>query len=150
MYSVARIETAILETLAADSQLKALVRQWEVLPDLDDETIAGLLKLVPAVGVMASAGDLTRDLNAVHDQSGDFVVLAFTRNLRHPTAAAHGTDTETGCWDLIEHCRRILRDTDLGLSIIDCRPMRWQLIYTNKSGAACGLQVNVKWRHTAA
>jgi phage gp37-like protein len=150
MYSVARIETAILETLAADSQLAALVRQWEVLPDLDDETIAGLLKLVPAVVVMASAGDLARDLNAAHDQSGDFVVLAFTRNLRQPGAAAHGTDTETGCWEIIEHCRRTLRSTDLGLAIIDCRPVRWQLIYSNKTGAACGLQVNVKWRHSVA
>ena len=147
MYTVTEIEDALLATLADDATLKAYVKAFEALPSLDEADIRGLLVRSPAIGTMPGPGSFGNDVVGKMDESGTFVVIAFNQNLRKASASLRGDATSKGCWDMIEDARRVLGDTKLGLSIIDCTPRSRDLLFANKDGAACALTVEIKWRH---
>ena len=149
MYTVTEIEDAILATLRADATLNGYVKVFEPLPSVDDKDIRHILLRAPAIGTMPGPGTFGDEMTGKMDETGTFIVLAFNRNLRKITASLRGDDASPGCWDMIDDARRVLKDTRLGLSIIDCTPRSRDLLFANKDGAACALNVEIKWRHSA-
>lgn len=149
MYTVTQIEDAILETLADDPTLAAYVKTFEPLPSTDAKDIRNILGRAPAIGTMPGPGAFGDEMTGRMDETGTFIVLAFNKNLRKITASLRGDDSDPGCWDMIDDARRVLKDTNLGLSIIDCTPKSRDLLFANKEGAACALRLEIKWRHSA-
>ncbi|MCE5335253.1 MAG: DUF1834 family protein [Desulfobacteraceae bacterium] len=149
MYRVDEIEDAILATLQADATLSGYVRQFLVMPSLDEERLKTLLTQFPAIGVIAQSGDYSYAMSAAQDETGTFAILCFNRNLRSPVAALRsGAGGEKGIWEIVEDCRRaILANPALGLTGVDCLGKRRQLIFAGESFATASLEVEARWRY---
>jgi len=148
-YRVDEIENALLDTLAQAPALYYL-RAVIILPSLDRPSLEQEAWRGPAAGVIAVSGRYSDDMASVSDEAGLFAVVALNRNLRTPAAAlASAAAGETGCWDIIADARAVLHDNQLGLDIFNCRPLRRYLLFAGDKGAACVLELEITWRHTA-
>ena len=149
MYSVTQIENALLDTLKTDPALAGYVKAFEPLPSTDEDAIRQILLKAPAIGSLPGPGTFSDEMGGKQDETGTFILIAFNRNLRKVTASLRGDATAPGCWDMIDDVRRVLKQTKLGLAIIDCTPKSRDLLFADKEGAACALTVEIKWRHSA-
>lgn len=149
MYTVIEIEDAILATLKA-SALNTYVKDFFPVPSLDEKTVSTILKRSPSIGVMAGNGTYGPEMSGKQDETGIFAIMAFNKNLRSPSASLRGGGSgEPGCWDMIDDARNVLKNSKLGLEIIDCHPVSRAYLFSGKDGAACALEIEVKWRHSA-
>ncbi len=146
MLKVWEIENAILDTLRADETLSGYVKAFEVLPDMDEETLKKLIMQFPAVGVFSPEGDYRYMSGSVEEETGFFLVLCFHRNVRSPSAA-RGAELEKGIWDLVGDCKRVLLTGSLGVDVKDCLPLRRRLLWSSRTWAAASLEVEVRWRN---
>ena len=147
-YLITEIEDGILATLQADSDLAGVVT-WEVLTDLRRETWQRLIRRYPAIGVLSQQGSYDYSIPSVQDETGTFAVICIHRNLRAASDALRGSTGEIGVWDMIDACRNALLNSTLGgMELIDCIPVRRQLLFAAGDWAAASLDVEIMWRHT--
>ena len=147
-YLITEIEDGILATLQADSDLASVVT-WEVLTDLRRETWQRLIRRYPAIGVLSQQGSYDYSIPSVQDETGTFAVICIHRNLRAASDALRGSTGEIGVWDMIDACRNALLNSTLGkMELINCVPVRRQLLFAAGDWAAASLDVEIMWRHT--
>jgi hypothetical protein len=149
VYTIADIEDAILDTLKADTVLKAYVKTFSPIPALDQATLEKTFRQLPAIGVISDEGTYEYAIGSKQQDTGSFAILCFHKNVRSLTSAMRGgTSSEKGVWDMIDDCRRVILPGALsGVTIIDCLARRRKLLYAGEKGAAAALELEVKWRN---
>lgn len=149
MYTVTEIEDALLETLEADKTLSGYVKTFTILPALDEDTLSRLILQFPAVGVVSTSGNYSYMTSNVQQETGDFSLICFNRNLRSPLSSVTGAEGEYGVWDMIDHCRAAILPGSIGteaLNVMDCLAKRRVLLFAGAKWAAAALEIEVKWR----
>jgi phage gp37-like protein len=147
MYSVSEIEDAILATLQSDGTLSSYVRLFTPINLLTEKSIKEIITATPAIGVMSAGGNYDYRMSNLTQDTGIFTILCINKNLRTKVASLHGSeDGEKGAWSMLEDCRLALVDSKLGLSIIDCLPIRRRIVLATETWAIVSLEVEIKWR----
>lgn len=148
MQTVTDIEDAILATLEADETLAGYVKSFAAVPSLDQAALEKTFRKLPAIGVISEEGVYDYALGYSQSDYGTFAILCFAKNMRSPVAAMRGgIAAETGVWDMIDDCRRVvLAGTLTGVTVIDCLAKRRKLIYAGERGAVAALEIEVQWR----
>lgn len=148
-YSITDIEDAILTTLQAVTALDG-VRTWKVFADTRESTWKSLILRYPAIGVVSTRATYDHSMPTVQDEHARFLVICIARNLRSPSNALRGDDAgELGVWDMVDAVRAALFGSTLGgLDLIDCLPIKRELMMSGSDWAAASVEVAVTWRHT--
>lgn len=146
-YTVEEIEQAILDTLKADPTLIDYVRTFDYLLWERADEMERQVKNYPALLVAYMGGSDEGSVYSVLDHAGRFVVCCCARNLRGPTAAAHGSEQgEIGVYDLLNDVLSCLQFSELGLEIISCQSVRIIPLAATASLAIFGREFEVRWR----
>lgn len=146
MYTINTIEDAILSILQADTTLASYVNTFTPVNSLDEASLKEIIIRSPAIGVISTSGNYSYAMSNVQLETGLFIVLCVNKNLRSPIASLHGSTTDKGAWDMVEDCRKVLVDAELGLNIIDCLPLARRLLNATSTWAITSLELEVKWR----
>ncbi len=144
------VEAALLDTLKKDEVLRKYVRQFEMLPSLDEPDLVPIIKNFPSVGVMAASGKLDLSMNAaVMDDTGIYCVLCFTQNLRSRSAAfTRGVPGEKGVWEVVmDALRAAMRSRSLDHDMVTgVLPHRRVLLWASGKWTAASLELLISYR----
>jgi len=149
-YTIADIEDGILTTL----QASAMNAYCQIFETLGLEILAAKKAIrTPACFVVFTDGALSDLTGGGQDMDpGRFVVLVMSRNLRGEAAQRRGGPgpTEVGAYEMLEHVRAALHNSDLGLNLLSCSVRGFSRVELGEkfaAFAAYGAAVDVAWRY---
>lgn len=149
-YTIGEIEDGLLTTLQA-SAMGAYCQTFETLGA--EELAAKQIIRTPAVFAVFNEGALSDLAGGAQDMDpARFVIIVVSRNLRGDQAQRRGGPgpTEVGTYEMMEHVRKALHNSDLGLNIEGCSVRGFSRIELGKqfaAFAAYGAAVDVTWRY---
>lgn len=149
-YTIGEIEDGLLTTLQT-SPMAAYCRTFETLGW--EQLAAKKAILTPACFAVFTDGALSDLVGGSQDiNPARFVVLVVSRNLRGDRAQRRGGPgpTEVGAYEMLDHVRAALHNSDLGLNLLSCSVRGFSRIELGEqfaTMAAYGAAVDIAWRY---